>query len=101
MELVILVVGVFLWYIAKTLEPASPQALALQKEIEDWERLQAQLNTFQIKLDQMCYDNCSICGKWVEFASKCEKSHLEDIEKAKRSEGLKAFKIQEKELANV
>ena len=95
MELVILTVGGFLWYIAKTLEPKSAQQLYWEKEVEGLKQLEARILDFQEQLEEMCYDPCHICGKVSKFASKCSKSHLEDVKKSKVQKNLEAFKAQE------
>lgn len=95
MELVLLVIGGFTYYIFKSIEPPSPQALAYIREVEGLAELSAKAEAFQVQLEALQYDDCSICGRRSISASKCEKSHLEDMEKAKRSAGLQAFKAQE------
>ena len=95
MELVLLVIGGFTYYIFKSIEPPSPQTLAYIREVKGLAELSAKAEAFQVQLEALQYDDCSICGRRSVSASKCEKSHLQDVKQARVREGLQAFKAQE------
>lgn len=71
-----LVVGGFTWHIIGPDSPEKLKALAARAELAGLNDLEARAILFRDELDQMCFDNCSICGKRSQFASKCEKSHV-------------------------
>ena len=95
MELVILVVGGFVYYLFKTMEPMSARQAAAIAEAEGFKELSVKAKAFDAYLEEMCYDNCTICGKRSKFSSRCEQKHLKEEESARREEAMAAFRRQQ------